>query len=257
MKLDNRVLQRVLKKAGFYSGKIDGIVGSKTQAAIRAITARLSFRGTADVAAVQFILKKAGMEGGKKIVIDGFYGPVTESFIEEYLDVKAWRADDNKGKAAGMKKFPLYKNIQRFYGKPGTGHTRLVFPYEMRLAWDTKTVVRTTTVHNKCHDAFLKMLQDVAETYSQKEIEDLGLNLFGGCYNNRPMRGGRRKSTHAFAAAMDFDPIRNQLKWKSPKARLSRDDAKPFWKIVKKYGLVGLGPERNYDYMHVQAVRLG
>jgi len=62
---------------------------------------------------------------------------------------------------------------------------------------------------------------------------------------------------HAYGAAFDFDPLRNGLKVKAPMARLSHQDAIPFWEIWEAEGWVSLGRARNFDYMHVQAVRLG
>ena len=63
-------------------------------------------------------------------------------------------------------------------------------------------------------------------TNGEAEIKALGLDLFGGCYNPRLMRGGSSLSTHSWATAINWDPEASQLKW---------------------------GRERNYDWMHVQA----
>jgi hypothetical protein len=152
--------------------------------------------------------------------------------------------------------WPTQAQCRRFYGAPGSGHKRLVLPYQMTIAWDKRQHISSFTIHEKCHDSALRALQNIAEIYSRDEIKRLGLDLFGGCFNNRPMRGGSQLSMHAYACAIDFDPERNQLKWGKPKALLSHADAAPFWECWEKEGWISLGRVRNFDWMHVQAARL-
>lgn len=155
-----------------------------------------------------------------------------------------------------MPNWPKQSECKTFYGPPGTNHTRLVLPYEMRIAWDKGTRIKSFTIHKRCLDSATRVFEGIAITYSPKERIDLGLDLFGGCFNNRPMRGGSELSMHAFACAIDFDPERNQLKWGKDKARLAHKDCEPFWKLWEDEGWVSLGRTRNFDWMHIQAARI-
>ncbi|MDN3719407.1 M15 family metallopeptidase [Roseibium salinum] len=143
-----------------------------------------------------------------------------------------------------------------FFGAPGTNLARVEVPWNMRLAWDKDVTVRRITVNAKAAASAERVFHKVRGLYSDKEIKDLGLDLFGGSLNIRRMRGGSRLSMHAFSIAIDFDPLRNQLSWKRPQARLSLDDAIPFWRAWEAEGWVSLGRARNFDWMHVQAARL-
>jgi hypothetical protein len=153
-----------------------------------------------------------------------------------------------------MNQWPLQKDCRKFYGAPGTNHTRIVPAY--LLYYDGQPLKKGFIINKKCAESALKCFEKIAEIYSAREIKTLGLNNFSGCYNNRPMRGGTQLSMHAFACAIDFDAPRNQLKWNKSQARLGRDDCIPFWKVWESEGWVSLGRARDFDWMHVQAARL-
>lgn len=153
-------------------------------------------------------------------------------------------------------KWPKQSECPSFYGRPGTGHTMLDLPYPMRIAWDKKHTITRITIHSKCSDSAWRVLAMTLSHYGMDKIKDLGLDLFGGCFNNRVMRGGTQLSMHAFACAIDFDPERNQLKWGPKEARLAKPDAEKFWEFWEAEGWVSLGRSRGFDYMHVQAARL-
>lgn len=153
--------------------------------------------------------------------------------------------------------WPTQAECRKFYGTPGTGHAKLALPFPMYLAWDKKVELRSFTIHKKCLESAGRAFARIAEAYPDaKQRRDLGIDLFGGCYNNRPMRGGTQLSMHAFACAIDFDPDRNQLKWGKDRARLAKPDAAKFWWAWEQEGWISLGRTRNFDWMHVQAARL-
>lgn len=230
--------QQILAKAGFYKYKIDGEFGPKTRAACLAVT----FDGPHLLTrAAQTILANAGHP---KLKVDGAYGPMTEAAYEVYCQVPTWRD--------GGSKWPRYSELRQFYGAPGVHHVKLLLPYKMRIAWDTSTIVRQITVHRKCRDAFEQIFEGALAYYGLDGIHELGLNMFGGCYNNRSMRGSSRLSTHAYACSIDLDPARNRLRWDSSRARLAKDDAVPFWEIVEETKMVSLGRKKDYDWMHFQ-----
>ena len=213
------------------------------------------------IAARQLFIADLGIEVGK---VDGLAGPQTLHAIAQFEHLcehgklpSAWR-DDDAAPPAGtvVNQWPFYRDMQRFYGAPGKHQTYLQVPYGMRLAWDQTKPITRFSIHEKCHDSALRVLQRVLSHYGEDQIATLGLNLFGGCLNVRRMRGGTKWSTHAWGAAIDFDPSRNQLRWGRDKAELAKPAYEPFWRFWEEEGWVSLGRARNYDWMHVQAVRI-
>jgi hypothetical protein len=141
------------------------------------------------------------------------------------------------------------------YGTPnveGTYLTTVVLPFPLRIAWD----VNTTTTKLRCHklvaDKFLAVFKELLEVYGLPKIQELGIDLYGGCFNFRKMRGGSEWSKHAFGIAIDLDPARNTLKETSKTARFARAEYKDMIDIFYKHGFISLGREKNYDFMHFE-----
>jgi hypothetical protein len=148
------------------------------------------------------------------------------------------------------------KQIIAKYGKPNvTGEGYLVtiqLPYPMRIAWDTDTSVTRMRCHKLVADNFLAVFNEIHREYGYAKIKELGIDLFGGCFNFRKMRGGNDWSTHSWGIAIDLDPARNQLKETSKTARFARPEYKKMIDIFYKHGFISLGRERNFDWMHFQ-----
>ena len=146
--------------------------------------------------------------------------------------------------------------IVKKYGKPnetGEGYlTTILLPYPMKLAWDLDTKVSKMRCHKLAAEPFLKVFNDLLAHYGLKEIERLGIDLFGGCFNYRKMRGGTSWSTHAWGIALDLDPARNKLKETAKTARFARPEYKPMIDIFYRHGFISLGIEKGYDWMHFQ-----
>lgn len=232
-------LQSRLTAHGFPCGQIDGILGVKTLHALRAFQRSLGLSVTsqadkATVAALRTPSSRVSVE------------------VSDFIPDRDRDEPDDRRKSI----WPRQKDVSGFYGGVGTNQTRIDVPWDMRLAWDKSVVIRRVTVHQKVAESAQRVLQKVKGIYSDREIKDLGLDLFGGTLNVRRMRGGNRYSMHSWGIAWDFDPERNQLSWKRPQARLSLDDAIPFWQAWEAEGWVSLGRARNFDWMHVQAARL-
>jgi hypothetical protein len=142
------------------------------------------------------------------------------------------------------------------YGTPTvTGAEYLVtleLPYPMRLAWDLDTKVSKMRVHKMVKDNFKGVFDDLLAHYGYEKLVELGIDLFGGCFAYRKMRGGSSWSKHSWGIAIDLDPVRNQLKETSRTARFARPEYKPMIDIFYKHGFIGLGPERNFDWMHFE-----
>ncbi len=141
------------------------------------------------------------------------------------------------------------------YGKPNQAGTYLVsmkLPFPMRLAWDKNTIVKTMRCHKLVADKLTAIFTEILQVYGLAKIQELGIDLFGGCFNFRQMRGGSDWSRHAWGIAVDLDPERNQLKETSKTARFARPEYKPMIDIFYKHGFVSLGREKNYDWMHFE-----
>jgi len=142
------------------------------------------------------------------------------------------------------------------YGTPTvTGAEYLVtleLPYPMRLAWDLDTKVNKMRVHKLVKNNFKAVFDDLLAHYGYEKLVELGIDLFGGCFAYRKMRGGSSWSKHSWGIAIDLDPVRNQLHETSRTARFARPEYKPMIDIFYKHGFIGLGPEKNYDFMHFE-----
>jgi peptidoglycan hydrolase-like protein with peptidoglycan-binding domain len=178
---------------------------------------------------------------------DGIVGPKTWAFITTVSNntplSERWPKQD-------------YNSMVNFYGPVGENQTSLEIPYVMKLAWAKNTTIKKFTCHQKCTKSFYNIFEKVLKTYGEKEIERLGLNLFGGVLNVRKMRGGSSWSVHSWGAAIDIDPDRNQLRWGKDRAKMAHPDYNDYWKFVEQEGGVSLGREKNMDYQHFQMARL-
>lgn len=143
------------------------------------------------------------------------------------------------------------------YGKPnpkGTGYlTYIDLPFPMIVAWDRKQTVKRIQCHKLIADKLLKALSDILCHYGIDEIKRLQINVYGGCFNYRMMRGSTKTlSTHSWGVAIDLDPDRNLLHETKKTARFARPEYKAMIDIFYLNGFINLGREKDYDYMHFQ-----
>jgi hypothetical protein len=142
------------------------------------------------------------------------------------------------------------------YGKPTeTGREYLTFiplPYPMRLSWDTDVIINRMRCHEKVADNFIAVFDDLLEQYTLDGIQQLGIDLYGGCFNYRKMRNGTSWSKHSWGIALDLDPLRNLLRESSRTARFARREYEPMIDIFYHHGFINLGVEKNYDWMHFE-----
>jgi len=147
------------------------------------------------------------------------------------------------------------QNAIKKYGFPNENPnylTVLNLPYPMRLAWDKNVFVKKITCHKLVSDKLELIFKDILNHYGSDKIKDLGIDIYGGCFNFRKMRGGNDYSRHSWGIAIDLDPERNLLKETSKTARFARPEYKPMIDIFYKHGFVSLGREKNYDWMHFE-----
>lgn len=145
------------------------------------------------------------------------------------------------------------KQIIEKYGEPGDKNlVSITLPYPMRIAWDLKSTVQTVKCHRLIADQLSAVFSEILQVYGIDRIKTLGIDLFGGIYNYRKMRGGEDWSRHSWGIAIDLDPARNELTTKKPLAQFSKDDYKAMIDIFYKHGFLSYGREKNYDWMHFE-----
>jgi len=271
-----RSINQLLTAAGYYNGDLNDM-GPKSVAAVNkildrranelAVGSRKWSQARRAVAAAQLILKYAGFE--EVGPIDGLYGPDTEYALSLWEATQAngrrpssWR--DNEEAAQPELNITPWPNqtgqdMTRFYGEAGGPQCtagKVNLPFTMKIAWDKSQSITRFSCHEKVADSAERVYTKIASAYSQADIERLGFDLFGGCYNFRKKRGGSTLSTHAWGIAIDTDPERNRLKWGNDRAKLATSECVEFWRCWESEGWLSLGRARNYDWMHVQAARL-
>jgi hypothetical protein len=148
------------------------------------------------------------------------------------------------------------QQVKKKYGEPnetGAGYlVRIQLPYPMRLAWDTDTEVTSMMCHRLVADNFKNVFNSLLIHYGKDKLKELGIDLFGGCFNYRKMRGGSAWSMHSWGIAIDLDPARNTLRETKRTARFARPEYKPMIDIFYENGFINLGVEKGYDFMHFQ-----
>ena len=269
-----KLVQSKLKDMGHYSGRIDGDRGPKTHAAVKkgipqiggtppSNWKRLSGKRQTLVF-LQLYCHASDVNAG---TIDGFWGPQTawaaDALAEKLQNgfIHAWR--DVEPIEANPHQFPKQSQMTNFYGPHGTPGGRspdlvsVPCPWPLKIAWNKAQRRSGFRVHRKVADSLGEVVERVHDHYGLKEIERLGFDLFGGDYNPRKMRGGSSWSTHSWGIAIDFDPERNRLKWGRGRASFAHPDCADFWEIWERQGWTSLGRVKNFDWMHVQAARLG
>lgn len=260
-----RDIQRLLAEVGLYRGAIDGDAGPKTLTAARdwlanypTVPWRTWSTSRLLVAAGQAVLDRLGYEPG---LIDGYSGHNTRealttwesgarAAVERIATVAASGAQNN---------WPRQDRVRDVFGNPGgpqctSGIVQLPLPFV--IAWDTRQTVRSFRCHEMVAAPLTRIFSQAVAHYGTKQFEELRLNVFGGCFNHRTMRGGSALSMHSWGIAVDLDPERNQLRWGRDRASLAASVYNPFWSIVESVGAVSLGRVANRDWMHFQFARL-
>jgi hypothetical protein len=243
---------------------VDGDAGEKTQIALMKVPS-LPTEWDLDRKLIGFLQLVATLEGLNAGSIDGRLGPQTEQAYEDLRMKKRhgsdfvqppWRKEEFLGENYGIWPLQNQSELNRFYGDVGTHQSKANSPYPLKLAWATDKIINSFTCHEKVKHSIERVLQKVLDHYGLAKIQQLGLDLWGGCLNVRDMRGGTTPSTHSWGIAIDWDPIRNKLKWKKEEANFAKSEYDFWWKCWEEEGWVSLGRTKNYDWMHVQACRV-
>lgn len=121
-----------------------------------------------------------------------------------------------------MSAWPKQSECNSFYGDPRGSNgwpspkwekenlMLVPAPWKLVTAWDGSPV-RGIRCHIKCAESLERVLAEIWEAAGRRQdvIDLWGMNLFGGGYNFRVMRGGSALSMHSWGCAVDFDPARN------------------------------------------------
>ena len=270
-----KLLQRGL---GLKTRSIDGILGQKTESALDDFLnsekdklhpdhRQNILRSGRKRKATAFGQIKAIDQGIDAGIVDGYLGAQTDFAIRQLI-FKAkygrlpitWRDHQVKN---NPNNWPVenHDSLEDFYGKTGRKGKKvplkkISLPYPHKLSWHTATVINEFSCHEKVADSIQSVLEKVLKHYGLMEIQALGLDLFGGCFNYRRKRGGSSLSTHAWGIAVDYHPDKNRLYWEWDQASFAQPTYDFWWQCWEKEGWISLGRFRNFDWMHIQAARL-
>lgn len=156
------------------------------------------------------------------------------------------------------------ESLNAFYGDPrGKGGKASTKWYNENIVkWkppyplfysDGRIPLKTLQIHKKCVEAFDGAFQEVAQHFSEDEIEEKRLNISGGTYNYRLMRGGSKLSLHAYGATIDIDPENNPYPHPWTDAGIDKD----FVAILENHGFYWRGTNGDIDPMHFQCAYRG
>ncbi len=263
MKKQIELVQTLLKQNNLFQGEINGLMDEHTMeciATIEGIDTGWPERRKI-ICAIQVF---ADREGITVKPIDGLWGPITEEAFNELFakvyqkEIKRHIFRPEEIINVNPNNWPIQytDEFNAFYGNPGENLVRVALPYEHRFSWALHQKTRSFQCHAKVADSISRILSKVLEHYGETEIKRLKLDVWGGCFNIRPIRGGTRPSMHSWGIAVDYDPDHNKLDWGADKATFSRSEYQKWWELWEEEGWVSLGRARNFDWMHVQAAKI-
>lgn len=262
-------LQTFLSSMGFYKLKVDGIVGTGTKNAAIAAIEKYEPRHRVDMSSMSRILVGAEQIimreiGGLAVgPIDGIAGSITTK-ARNYWTKGPWRNSmmqaqkgDERMPAPVKTVWPTQSQVRQFFGEPGTNLTMFYPPYPLRLYTPQGQQLTRFQCHAKVKDSLGRVLKAVLDHYGYDRLKELRMDVFSGCYNARPMRGGTALSMHSWGIAVDWDAQRNGLHSNRNTAAFARPEYEAWWNAWTAEGWLSLGKARDFDWMHVQAARLG
>ena len=148
------------------------------------------------------------------------------------------------------------EEIIEHFGKPNEKGepyiTTIELPYPMRLAWDLNTTIRKMRCHKLIAQPLLNVFNELLATYGLDAIKRLEIDLFGGCFVYRAMRGGKQLSRHSWGIAIDLSPAKNDLKTPFDKSQFGGAGYMHLHEIFEKHGFLNYGKVKNYDSMHFE-----
>lgn len=270
--MNERHLQMVLAAAKHYAGGIDGLIGPKTKAAIKAVEAKHKADYTFDptstlekrrhTAALQACLHELDYDPG---IIDGWYGVFTEEALNAFLFKEVNGTDEQIDRtplssAAGNSSIPHQNDVEQVYGTPCADiETKLVtirLPFQLRIDWNLRQRTNKIRVHRLAAQQLKTALIAIRDHYGETKMRELGIDRYAGAYNCRKMRGGSKWSMHAYGCAIDFYARPNGLRTRCPQALFCGVAYKPFLDIMEANEWLPAIRLWGADAMHFQRARL-
>ena len=145
--------------------------------------------------------------------------------------------------------------IISFFGKPGDDRNLVTvkMPYERRIAWDLSVKTSRLQCHKLVSKVFQSIHEEILKVYGIEQIRALEIDVLGGCYNFRKMRGGNDWSRHSWGIAEDLNPTKNDLRMNFQTSQFSKKEYQQMIQIYYKHGFVNQGIEKGFDFMHFEA----
>ena len=130
----------------------------------------------------------------------------------------------------------------RFFGRPSDESNLVSLDVTgLGVKYDGQSV-RSIRCHELVADSLGRILRRISDS-PHRGI----LAKYAGCYNPRPMRGGKRPSKHSWGAAIDLDPDHNGLKTSWPVAATMPIEV---MEEFAREGWIGLGWQIGRDSKH-------
>ena len=104
-------------------------------------------------------------------------------------------------------------NLNKFFGDPRGSNGQVgrkwyaenivkwTPPYPLFYSDGKRTPLKSLQLHKKVVNVYTAAFTEVKEHFTPQEIKDLHLDISGGSFNYRVIRGGSRLSTHAYGIA--------------------------------------------------------
>lgn len=237
-------MSEIVKRIQAHVGaKADGVWGPKTLAAV---ASKLGVEATSKAIQTKVGVKADGIVGTKTLEA------IARHLVGKILDTVQVKLPDKAPKVSQA----MVRSGNSMYGKAGEESNMVFVKPPYTIYYDGKPYPRGVKVHKLLAPSLTKIFQELLEAYGAEKIHELHMDNYAGGYFVKKTTGGSSYSIHSWGCAIDWWPEENALKTASPKAGFSRPEYKKWWEIWYKYGWIGLGPERNYDWMHVQAATL-
>lgn len=248
-----RLAQKYLDALGLNPGPADGLWGNRTQAAFERLRGPGTVANRARITQLaQEYLAHLGYAPGNP---DGFWGRRTQAAYQLWRQGIPPIGVDAEGDHVLLPRWPrdTEAELTAFYGPPGDSQLVMCEPcYPLRLSWEPGTVIRRFSCHRKVKDSLERVFKAIYELHGSdlERVRAARMDLFSGCYNNRPRKGNlARPSLHARGAAIDLDAEHNQFRWDRDRASMSEAVIDCF----AAEGWLSAGRAWGYDFMHFQA----
>jgi hypothetical protein len=173
---------------------------------------------------------------------DGFWGPLSIAACQRHL--RSLMPTD--GRWPG----PHPRDVETHYGAPGTELVRITPPLPLHLYGDPETPVTKVAVHRLCAASLERVFADILTRHGDDTRIMRHALSFYGTYNDRPKRGGKSKSLHAYAAAIDLAADTNAFKASWP---ITATMPLEIMECFSREGWLSAGAFWGYDAMHFQA----